>query len=960
LAAIPYATYTASGYQYTDQTLTFGTNLVIDQNGWYDTIDGTDGYTDFDNIYNYDYGYPYVVNNGTINASGGEFTINPFAFTNNNAIIVSSGDTLYLNGSNVTNAANGAITVGAGSSLVLGAVGNIVVNDGAITVTDGAITVYFSSPTWNAGTLSIIGSTVNLDGAVTGAMLIPFASAVETGNTINATEGFTNDSAIEVFAGETLSLGGASVVNNADGSITVDAGGVLVFGDGGAGDTTSNAGTITATDATVSLYLNETSWTGALAITDSIVNLYGEFTLQMLSPLAGQGDTLSFFGTLDNTGQTISVGPGTTLGDVNLVAGETILNGTIQDGGSGIVFQGGSLEGLTYDGTLDLTPPGSSLSIVAPAGAVEGLTAMASDGVSPGAINLGDNSIVTFDDTQTFDNATITLEGNGSQIAQYVTQAAYVTAGNQMTVQTLTLGPNLTIDQVGDANGGLDYLDGPGGAGPYGFGAIDNMGAINGEAGGGQFLIDPDGFTNDGQIVVSNGDALFLQGSNVTNAADGTITVYAGSSLTFGDGIGSDTTANAGTIAATDAYLTFYLSPPVWNTGSLAITDSVINLYGPVTGATLSPFAAAFPGSPPADNSISVYDGFTNDTTVEVFAGETLSLGGPSVVNNADGAINVDPGGELTFGDGIGSDMIANAGSITATDAYLTFYLSPPVWNTGTLAIADSVINLYGPVTGATLSPFAAAFPGSPPADNSINVYDGFTNDTTVEVFDGETLSLGGPSVVNNADGAINVDPGGALTFGDGFGADTVANAGSITANFATLGFYLNDSDPNWDTGSLSIANSTVNLYGNLNDTLLSPFEGNGNTVNVFVAQGATVEFEGADPAVASVEFASTTGTLQLDSASSQPFTQTISGFNSSDLIDFRDIDFISANQAAFAGNTSGGTLTVSDGIHTANVALSGQYTSSAFVSFSDGFGGTMVIDPEIAQRPPDMAGALY
>ena len=49
---------------------------------------------------------------------------------------------------------------------------------------------------------------------------------------------------------------------------------------------------------------------------------------------------------------------------------------------------------------------------------------------------------------------------------------------------------------------------------------------------------------------------------------------------------------------------------------------------------------------------------------------------------------------------------------------------------------------------------------------------------------------------------------------------------------------------------------------------------------------------------------------------------------------------------ATFAGTASGGTLTVTDGTHTAHIALRGNFTASTFTTSSDGHGGTIVVDP--------------
>ena len=64
------------------------------------------------------------------------------------------------------------------------------------------------------------------------------------------------------------------------------------------------------------------------------------------------------------------------------------------------------------------------------------------------------------------------------------------------------------------------------------------------------------------------------------------------------------------------------------------------------------------------------------------------------------------------------------------------------------------------------------------------------------------------------------------------------------------------------------------------------------------------------------------------------------------------DIAFNSSTRLSFAeaaSNTSG-TLTVSDGVHTAHVTLLGQYVTAQFTSATDGHGGTLIGDPPIHQ----------
>ena len=65
------------------------------------------------------------------------------------------------------------------------------------------------------------------------------------------------------------------------------------------------------------------------------------------------------------------------------------------------------------------------------------------------------------------------------------------------------------------------------------------------------------------------------------------------------------------------------------------------------------------------------------------------------------------------------------------------------------------------------------------------------------------------------------------------------------------------------------------------------------------------------------------------------------------DTIDLKDINFtLGKTQASFAGDSTHGVLTVTDGINSVNLSLVGNYLSSTFGTISDGNGGTIVYDP--------------
>jgi hypothetical protein len=108
----------------------------------------------------------------------------------------------------------------------------------------------------------------------------------------------------------------------------------------------------------------------------------------------------------------------------------------------------------------------------------------------------------------------------------------------------------------------------------------------------------------------------------------------------------------------------------------------------------------------------------------------------------------------------------------------------------------------------------------------------------------------------------------------------------------------------------------------------------------ISVAAGATVEV--STPYGGQATFNASSGTLRLDDSSS--FFGTVAGMAAQDAIDFADINFATLQQASFSGNSSSGTLSVSDGTHAANIALLGGYMASTFVTSSDGHGGTYVV----------------
>ena len=92
-------------------------------------------------------------------------------------------------------------------------------------------------------------------------------------------------------------------------------------------------------------------------------------------------------------------------------------------------------------------------------------------------------------------------------------------------------------------------------------------------------------------------------------------------------------------------------------------------------------------------------------------------------------------------------------------------------------------------------------------------------------------------------------------------------------------------------------------------------------------------------------------GFLRLEHSSQ--FEGTIAGFNEDDALDLRDIYFGDKMTASYSENQAGtgGTLTVTDGSHTANIAFDGHHALADFHVHSDGGTGTLV-----SLTPPELA----
>ena len=244
-----------------------------------------------------------------------------------------------------------------------------------------------------------------------------------------------------------------------------------------------------------------------------------------------------------------------------------------------------------------------------------------------------------------------------------------------------------------------------------------------------------------------------------------------------------------------------------------------------------------------------------------------------------------------------------------------------------------------------------------------------------VSLFDGgsplSSIGADAGDVANLAAVAVLDDPFG--SFVDNDLGDDATNVNTPTSNGmvvaqsdvslfdenSSLGSGETDPIGVWDLAPVALANSAYSFAmpatdglsntGALSAAVVMPVDTAAPsplTVDpipaITVANGATAKIDGAS--AQSVTFEGSTGTLILNDALA--FTGQVSGLSGSDAIDLADVSYGPSTQATFLGDTEGGTLTITNGTQTANIALVGDYLSSYWTVSSDGNGGTLVVDP--------------
>jgi uncharacterized repeat protein (TIGR01451 family) len=323
---------------------------------------------------------------------------------------------------------------------------------GTGTVVVGQSSTFSSiAPRQNSGEVVTFGPGITLRGG-TASIGTDNASVINQGTIL--TSGTAN----------TLSL--TNFVNG--GTIRADAGaGLHTFG------TWSNSGTIHV-EGGGELFLAGSYHNAGVFEAVNATTLGSDFTLADLGAFHRTGGTVNLRGTLDNRGTTLALDD--TTGPWNLTTGGTILGGTITTAGSARLFAqvlsaAGTLDGVTLNGTLDMTPAGSQVFVT------HGLTLN-------GTVHLGRSNLFRFSDSSTLDGTGTALL-DGHPYDNTVGPSFGPTTG-----LTLHIGPHVTV------RGGGDFGSGFGSSG-----AVVTEAVIDAGSNGMDF---PGGVTVDGTGALAN------------------------------------------------------------------------------------------------------------------------------------------------------------------------------------------------------------------------------------------------------------------------------------------------------------------------------------------------------------------------------------------------------------------------------------------------------------------------
>jgi hypothetical protein len=180
-------------------------------------------------------------------------------------------------------------------------------------------------------------------------------------------------------------------------------------------------------------------------------------------------------------------------------------------------------------------------------------------------------------------------------------------------------------------------------------------------------------------------------------------------------------------------------------------------------------------------------------------------------------------------------------------------------------------------------------------------------------------------TLVNESAGTIDATGSNALVIDTG--SNAVVNSGTLEST-GSGGLIINSDVSN--SGLLWADGGNLTINGNVSGSGSALIDGT-----------ATMEFGGSFNENITLDNTAA-GTVKFDH--SVDFSGVLSGFDSNDVLDLADIAVGSATLSYVANaQDTGGTLMVTDGTHTANINLVGQYEATSFHATADSGMGALI-----------------
>ncbi|HEV2155270.1 hypothetical protein [Bradyrhizobium sp.] len=274
-------------------------------------------------------------------------------------------------------------------------------------------------------------------------------------------------------------------------------------------------------------------------------------------------------------------------------------------------------------------------------------------------------------------------------------------------------------------------------------------------------------------------------------------------------------------------------------------------------------------------------------------------------------------------------------------------------WGTehGTAVALGASEYVYGVATGSTIAGRQVIEAGGTASTTLIvaggeqDIYGGGTaTGTTVQgglqdvygSVDQTVIGSGGVQMIHGTASHTTVNDGEQRVYAGGTAIATTLNAGSMQVDWGNAsGTTINGGVQYvWGTASeTTIVSGTqyVGAGGNASDTTIG-------------AHGLEYVYTGGT--LTDVTFGGDSAKLVLEQSSA--FSGTIAGWQDGVELDLGDIAFGETTALAYAANAenTGGTLTITNGTHTASLHLLGQYSAADFALAADGHGGSVITNP--------------